>query len=90
MLDSTDSRLASRLMYIDANKNGRRDSGERTARTSSNGTYTFSNLAAGTYRIRRADLPSGFKYSTPSSGYRDITVTSTQKVTTAHFGARPI
>jgi hypothetical protein len=90
VLDSSDKRLGGRKMYIDANKNGKLDSGEKTATTSSTGGYVFSGLAAGSYRIRRADLPGGFKYSTPSSGYFDIVLSSNQTISGKNFGVVPV
>jgi len=47
-------------------------------------------LAAGTYRIRRADIPSGFKLSVPSSGFYDITLSAGQSVTGKNIGAVPV
>jgi hypothetical protein len=46
-------------VYIDANENGRRDRGERSAVTDVNGRYTFTNVPGGRHHVR-ADLPEGF------------------------------
>ena len=46
-----------------------------------------SGLAAGSYRIRRADTPSGYGFSTPSVGYYDLPVSSGQSVSGKNFGA---
>jgi len=43
--------LAGRVVFIDANHNGLRDSDERSATTSADGAYSFTFLAAGTYRV---------------------------------------
>lgn len=88
-VDSGESRLSSRKMFIDANKNGTLDTGEKSTYTNSSGVYTFSNLGSGTYRIRRADMPKGYAFSSPSSGYHDVTVSSTQAVTGRNFGVIP-
>jgi hypothetical protein len=90
VLDSTDPRLASRRMYIDANKNGKFDTGEKNVLTNSSGVYTFTGLAAGTYRIRRADLPAGYKYSSPVLGYHDVLLGSNQSISNRNFGAIPV
>jgi hypothetical protein len=58
--------------------------------SNASGVYTFTGLAAGTYRIRRADVPGGFKLSVPSSGFYDITLSSGQSVTGKNIGAVPI
>jgi hypothetical protein len=49
--DSGDPGLAGWTVYIDVNGSGSYVSGDPTAVTDSNGTYTFTGLAAGTYTI---------------------------------------
>ena len=85
--DSGDARIASRKMYIDSNGNGKYDSGEKTATTNSSGVYTFTGLASGTYRVGRADLPSGFYISSPLGGIYTASVTAGQTTTVPDFGA---
>jgi hypothetical protein len=85
--DSAEALLGNRKMFLDANKNGKLDTGEKTAITSSGGAYSFTGLAAGTYRVRRADTPVGYGFSTPSSGYYDVTLSSGQAVSGKNFGA---
>src|SRR5207249_2398315 len=63
------------------------DSGEKTAISNASGVYTFTGLAAGTYRVRRADLPTGYHLTQPSSGYYDITVAAGPIVRGEDFGA---
>ena len=85
--DSGDALLSNRKIFIDANENGKLDTGEKTATSNASGVYTFSNLAAGTYEIRRADTPAGYSFSVPASGFYDVTVTSGQAVGGKDFGA---
>ena len=42
-------------VFIDANRNGKLDAGERSVLTNSNGYYRFGGLGAGTYAIREVD-----------------------------------
>ena len=69
---------------------GKLDSGEKSVLTNSSGQYVFSNLAAGTYRIRRADIPGGYTYTVPSSGYYDILLGSGASQGGRDFGFRAI
>ncbi len=45
------------VVYIDLNHDGTLDSGDPTTTTDSSGAYSFTGLAAGTYRVR--DIPPG-------------------------------
>ncbi len=72
-------------MYIDANKNGVLDTGEVTAVADSSGNFKFGSLAAGTYRIRQVAL-AGYRITTTTSGYFDVTVANGQNVTGKNFG----
>jgi hypothetical protein len=78
--------LAGRKFFIDANKNGKLDTGEVTALTDSNGNFKFGNLNAGTYRIREA-LPSGWRVSVaPNVAWsKDVTIAAGQNVTGINF-----
>ena len=87
VFNSGDTKLASRRMYIDANSNGKYDSGEKTATTNSSGVYTFSGLAAGTYRVGRADLPGGYYISSPLGGFFPAAVSAGKTTTGPDFGA---
>jgi hypothetical protein len=82
--DSSEGLAGGKLIYIDANNNGRYDFGEKTDTTDSQGKFRFSGLAAGTYRIRR-EFPSGFTYST---SLRNVTLSSGQTVTGITIGSR--
>ena len=64
--------------FLDTDKDGKLDAGEKSFKTtSSSQNFTFTNLAAGTYRL--ALLPaSGFGIVTPTAKYFTITVTKGQ------------
>ena len=53
------------LVYIDLNKDGTRDDEEPNHAVNADGTYSFSNLAPGTYFVGM-DLPSGFSATHPN------------------------
>jgi len=50
-------------IYLDQNLNGQLDSGETSVKTTSNGSFQFSSLAAGTYRVREV-LLTGWQQTT--------------------------
>jgi hypothetical protein len=74
--DSSETGLGSVKVFIDANKNGVLDSGEQSTSTSSSGAYSFTGLASGTYRVAEV-VPSGFRPTSPSSKFLDMTVGTT-------------
>jgi len=83
--DSGEVVVSGQKLYIDKNINGVLDTGEPIFTTSTAGTYTFSGLAAGTYRVRET-IMSGWRWTNPSSGYLNVTVTAGQVVTAKNFG----
>ncbi|HEV2690847.1 MAG TPA: SdrD B-like domain-containing protein, partial [Bryobacteraceae bacterium] len=83
-LDSGELGVSGRKLYIDKNKNGVLDLGEPTFTTGANGAFSFTSLAAGTYRIRDV-LPSGWRRTSPTAGYFDVTVFAGQVVTGKNF-----
>ncbi|HUY90417.1 MAG TPA: SdrD B-like domain-containing protein [Pirellulales bacterium] len=82
-LDSGEQGVSGRTVYIDSNNNGKLDSGEPTTVTSSNGTYAFLAMAAGTYTVREV-IPSGTVLSTPP--LETVTVTAGQATSNVNFG----
>jgi hypothetical protein len=71
------------LIYLDQNLNGIKDPGEATATTSSNGTFQFNSLSAGTYRVREV-LQTGWQQTT--SNPQDIVLASGEARTGVLFG----
>jgi subtilisin family serine protease len=47
----SDAGLAGRVVFLDANGNGKLDPGERHTTTAADGSFTFTGLAAGTYTV---------------------------------------
>ncbi len=65
--DGGEPGIPGRSVFLDTNNNDSVDSGEPTAVTDFQGSYTFPDLAAGTYTV--ADEPvSGFRQTAPESG----------------------
>jgi serine-aspartate repeat-containing protein C/D/E len=67
-----------RVVYIDGNHNGRIDSGEKKTTTNSQGVYTFSGLAAGSYDIKRVLPSTAYRVTTSTA---PVTVSAGQTVT---------
>lgn len=84
--DGTEGFTASREVYLDTNKNGTKDTGEVAVMSDASGNYKFSNLTAGTYRVRRTPLPAGYRYSSPLVGYYDVVVASGANVAGKNIG----
>ena len=73
-----DTGISSVVLYIDLDNAGIFKSGDPEVTAGSNGVYTFSNLAAGTYIVRQM-LPSGFTQITPTNNFGiHITVAAAQ------------
>ncbi|HSV13328.1 MAG TPA: SdrD B-like domain-containing protein, partial [Tepidisphaeraceae bacterium] len=81
--DSGESALASIKIYFDANKNGAWDSTEKYVLSDSAGNWSF-NIPAGSYRVRQV-LGSGYRISSPTTGYFDITASAGQSFTGRNF-----
>lgn len=62
--DETESPASGVTVFIDANNNGKLDSGERSDLTDADGAYLFSGLAAGTYDVSVVN-PSGVGQTSP-------------------------
>jgi hypothetical protein len=83
--DPGDKRLANVRVYIDANKNGKLDTGEPSTLTDSSGNYAFKGLNAGTFRVAQV-LKSGYRRTTPASGFYDVTLASGATASGKNFG----
>jgi VCBS repeat-containing protein len=69
-------------VYLDLNKNSTLDAGEPTRITDTNGDYSFSGIAAGSYRVAEVLQP-GWKATTPISN--DVTVLDGRKIRSDFF-----
>jgi uncharacterized protein (DUF2141 family) len=70
VLDTGETGRSNVRVYIDKDKDGVFDTGETSKLTDSSGNYSFTGLAAGSYRVRMVGI-SGYRVSTPSAGYYD-------------------
>jgi hypothetical protein len=72
-------------VYLDVNHNGVLDAGEPSAVTNPDGTFTLSNVPAGTYTLSIVGQQ-GWDTSTPTGGSSTITLNAGQTVTNVSFG----
>ena len=84
--DASEPGLFGWTIFIDANNNSLLDSSEASTTTDGNGSFTFSNLTAGTYIIREVQQ-SGWVQTTPDPAPR--TVAFGQNITGVMFGNAP-
>jgi hypothetical protein len=83
--DSGEAGLADVRVYIDADHDGVFDATELSTLSKSTGSYTFRTLAAGTHRVRSV-LPSGWRRTTPTAGYVDVTLPAGGTATNQRIG----
>lgn len=65
-LSPDDSPLAEVKVYLDTNNNGVWNTGEPTRMTLADGSYLFTGLAAGTYKVRQV-TPTGYVRTAPTT-----------------------
>ena len=82
--DKGDSIAAGKTMWLDLDDDGVKDANEPSTVTDAQGRYTFKNLAARKYHVRRL-LPTGFIESTAA---RYITLTTGQAATNVYVGSK--
>jgi protocatechuate 3,4-dioxygenase beta subunit len=82
--ESGEPPMAGVKLFIDANGDGAPSEGERLTLSGDGGFYAFTNLPAGTHRVREVP-PTGFSVTLPASGFYDVTVAAAQ-VVERHFG----
>jgi len=73
-------------VYIDANNDGKYDTGDKELIASTSGTYTFSGLAAGTYVIRGTTAVNWKQTSPTNGGAQVVTLSAGQNATGVNFG----
>jgi len=83
--ESGEGGLAGVTVYLDANNNGRLDSGETSTTTDVNGNYTFVGLAPGTYIVREV-VPSGDAETAPLGYGGSVNVAAGQTASGPQFG----
>jgi uncharacterized protein (DUF2141 family) len=81
--EAGETKTSGKTVFLDTNNNGRLDAGEQSTVTASDGSFTFNNLPAGTYHVRRV-FPSGYTYSTSPI---DITLSDGQMVSNLAIGS---
>jgi hypothetical protein len=84
--DAGELKTSGKTVFLDTNNNGKLDSGEKSMVTNASGQFTFTALAAGTYRVRRI-FPSGYTYSTT---LQDVVLASGQIFADVAIGSKPI
>ena len=73
-------------VYVDANTNGRLDANETSATTDSDGNFSLSGTAPGTYTLREIPPATNHeRYSAGESGVRSVTVAAGQTVSGVVF-----
>ncbi|MEM9008948.1 MAG: S8 family serine peptidase, partial [Cyanobacteria bacterium P01_F01_bin.86] len=75
--DANEAALNDWTIYLDQNQNGQLDSGEQSAVTDTNGSYSFTGLAAGQYTVAEV-VPTGWEQTSPSSHETNVFSTSAQ------------
>lgn len=80
--------LAGWKVYLDGNRNGRRDGSERYVITSGTGSWAFNDLLAGTAYAFRVEQQAGWVRTVPASGSYAVTPTGGQVATGKNFGER--
>ncbi len=76
--ETGENAIAGRTVWIDLDNDGVKDTSEKSQVTNSLGKYTFSNLAAGTYKVREV-IPTGWKQTFPGNSVGiNVTITTGQ------------
>ena len=91
--DASETGLNGVTVFLDTNNNGTLDTGEPSTLTAGDGAYGFTNLAAGSYRVRvlPGTLPAGFipTYDLDGADTAHVataTLTAGQVLTSVDFG----
>ena len=82
--DGDDTGVDGFQVFLDENFNGVIDPGEQSKSVSSTGTYTFSNVIAGTYRVNQVPR-NGWRTSFPAEGYYELTIGYGQEAKSLSF-----
>jgi hypothetical protein len=71
IFDGSDTGISGFRVFLDENFNGVLDSNELSKPVSTTGTYTFSNVPSGVYRVREV-FRSGWRQTFPALGYYEV------------------
>jgi hypothetical protein len=82
--DGDDTGIDGFRVFLDSNFNGILDAGEVSKPVSTTGTYHFTGIDAGTYRVREV-FRSGWRQSFPALGYYQITLKYGETAKTQSF-----
>jgi hypothetical protein len=85
---STMTILSGRTVYIDLTNTGHWESGDPTTVTDSNGDYSFTGLAAGTYTVAE-ELPAGWVQIVPSEPSYSVTLDAGENTVGIDFASEP-
>jgi hypothetical protein len=85
LMNNGDTYTGARVVFLDANGNGKLDLGERQMNSDASGNYRFDNLPAGTYNVYRV-FPSGYRLSTGSNGKLTVILNAGQNATGVNLG----
>lgn len=77
--------LAGVKLFLDTNKNGKLDAGEKSVVSDAAGAFRFTALPAGAYRLRQI-VPAGFRATAPSAGFFDLVLTNGLALVGKTFG----
>jgi beta propeller repeat protein len=85
--DTGETRLSGWTIYLDTNTNGQLDAGETSTITTTDGTYSFTNLEPGTYTVAEVQQ-TGWEQTSPISGSHTVEVSNGEMVENLDFGNR--
>lgn len=81
--------LSDWLVYADLNSNGAPDAAEPQATTGADGSYTLTGINPGSAVIRTS-LKTGWKFTSPLTGSRSLTLKNAENATGLSFGAQQV
>lgn len=76
--DEQEPPLTGRVVFLDANRNGRRDPGELFVQSGNDGAYGFSGLPAGSYTVAAEPLPASLSTAPAGAALTPATVIPAQ------------
>jgi hypothetical protein len=83
--EATESGAGVWQVYIDANRNGKFDTGEVSIKSLASGNYTFPKLKNGKYQLRVVPQKK-WRQTFPGSGYKNVTLPVGGAITGRNFG----